>query len=233
MGFAGDQRWAERAGRVHRGAGDRAAEEGVEADRAADRDCRPGADRARVGGDGHDREHQECRQHRLVDDGAAVADAGQGRAQVRRGARPDREQQRRRGDRPEHLGGYVGERLAPREVAGEGEGERHRRVEVRAGEVAGRVDHRHDHQAEDERDADRAERAGVDGVGDDRTAAGKDEGESAEGLGGGAAQQVGALVHRSQQQAAGSRSGSAGTEIRAGTEKTSRTASSAPGTRLK
>ena len=88
---------------------------------------------------------------------------------------------------PTHLGADVGERLAAGEVAGEGEGERHRRVEVGAGEVAGRVDHRHDHQAEDERDADRAERAGVDRVGDDRAAAGEDEGEGADALGGGAA----------------------------------------------
>ena len=232
--FTRDQRRADRAGGVHRGAGDRAAEEGVEADRAADRDRRSRPDRAGVGRDGHDREHQEGGQHHLVDDRAAGADAGQRRAEVRRLARPDRQQQRRGRDRAEQLGGDVGERLATGEVAGEGEGERHRRVEVGAGEVAGRVDHRHDHQAEDERDADGAEHSGVHRVGDDRPAAGEDEGEGAESLGGGATGEVRATVHRrTQQQAVGVASDSTGTATRAGTEKTSRTASSAPGTRLK
>ena len=50
--------------------------------------------------------------------------------------------------------------------------------------------------------------AGVDRVGDDRPAAGEDEGEGAEGLGGGAAAEVGAAVHRVQQQAAGVAAGS-------------------------
>ncbi len=99
-------------------------------------------------------------------------------------------------------------------MTGEGEGEGHRGVEVGAGEMAGRVDHRHDHQAEDERDADGAQHAGVDSVGDDRPAAGEDQRERPDRLGGGTAQQVGPLVH-----------GAA--------ENTSRTASSAPGTRLK
>ena len=119
-------------------------------------------------------------------------------------------------------------------MAGEGEGKSHRRVEVGAGEVAGRVDHGHDHQAEDERDADRTQGSGMHGVGDDRAAAGEDEGEGAEGLGGGAVAEVRTPVHRTgQQQPAGVASGSAGTAIRCGVEKTSRTALSAPGTRLK
>ena len=53
------ERRAERAGRVHRGAGDGAAEQRVEPDGAADRDRGGGADGARVGGDGDDHEHQE------------------------------------------------------------------------------------------------------------------------------------------------------------------------------
>ena len=56
---AGDERGPDRAGGVHRGARDRAAEHRVEADGAADRDRRGLADGARVGGDGHDHEHQE------------------------------------------------------------------------------------------------------------------------------------------------------------------------------
>jgi hypothetical protein len=53
--------------------------------------------------------------------------------------------------------------------------------------VAGRIDHRHDHQAEDEGDADRPQRARVLGLGDDRATAGEDQGEGADRLGGGAA----------------------------------------------
>jgi hypothetical protein len=103
------------------------------------------------------------------------------------------------------------------EVPGEGEGESDSRVEVRPGEVAGRVDHRHHDQAEDERDPDRAEGAGVFRLGDDRPAAGEDEGEDADPLGGGAAAEVGAPVHGSQQAAVAG-------------AKTSRTESRAPGT---
>ena len=61
---AGDERRADRASGVHRGAADRAAEHRVEPDGAADRDRRRLADRARVGGDGHDHEHQEEGQDR-------------------------------------------------------------------------------------------------------------------------------------------------------------------------
>src|SRR5215217_3046876 len=57
--LARGERGAKRARRVHRGAGDRAAEEGIEPDRPADRDRRGGSDSARIGGDGHDHEHQE------------------------------------------------------------------------------------------------------------------------------------------------------------------------------
>jgi hypothetical protein len=83
-----------------------------------------------------------------------------------------------------------------------------------AGEVAGGVDHRHDHQPEDERDPDGAEDALVEGIGDNRATAGEDQGEGPDRLGGGTAQQVGTLAHETD-------------------EKTSRTASRAPGTRLK
>ena len=46
-----------------------------------------------------------------------------------------------------------------------------------------RVDHGHDHQAEDKTDADDAECTAVLVVGDDRTAAGEDEREGRGGLG--------------------------------------------------
>jgi hypothetical protein len=66
-----------------------------------------------------------------------------------------------------------------------------------AGEVAGRVDHRHDHQPEDEGDADGAERTRVLRLGDDRAATGEDEGESADRLSGGAADELGARLQAS------------------------------------
>ena len=61
--------------------------------------------------------------------------------------------------------------VAAPEVAGERERERHRGVDVRARKVTGRVDHHGDDQPEHEADPDRAERAVVLGVGDDRAAA--------------------------------------------------------------
>src|SRR5919201_894169 len=48
-----------------------AAEEGVQADRPPDRDGRRGSHGARVGGDGHDHEHQKGAQKGLVDERAA------------------------------------------------------------------------------------------------------------------------------------------------------------------
>ena len=84
-----DERGAERSRWVHRRAGDAAAEQRVEADGAADRDRRCGADGPRVGGDGHDHEHQERGQDELVGERGAGADGRDGGAQVGRGAVPD------------------------------------------------------------------------------------------------------------------------------------------------
>jgi len=55
-------------------------------------------------------------------------------------------------------------------------------VEMRTGDAPDRVDHRHDHEAEDDRDADVAERVRL-GISDDRARAGKDEREGADRLG--------------------------------------------------
>ena len=73
---------ARRAHRVHRRAGDRAAEHRVEPDRAADRDRRRLADRPRVGGDGHDHEHQERGHHDLPEERLRVGARGERRADV-------------------------------------------------------------------------------------------------------------------------------------------------------
>jgi hypothetical protein len=63
------------------------------------------------------------------------------------------------------------------------EGDGHRGVDVRAGEVSGRIDHRHDHEPEGGGDAERAERAAAFGVDDDRAAAGEHERKRGERLG--------------------------------------------------
>ena len=67
-------------------------------------------------------------------------------------------------------------------MAGEGERERDGRVEVSAGDVADRIDHRHDHQAEGDGDADvsKGVRLGID---HDCSRPGKDEREGPERLG--------------------------------------------------
>ena len=74
----------DRASRVHRRAGDRATEEGIEADGAADRDRGRGADGPGVGGHGHDHEHQEGGQDQLVDQGVAGADGRDGGSELGR-----------------------------------------------------------------------------------------------------------------------------------------------------
>ncbi len=67
-------------------------------------------------------------------------------------------------------------------MAGECEGERDGGVEVRAGDVPDGVDHRHDHEAEGDRDTDvpKGVRLRID---HDRAGACEDEREGADGLG--------------------------------------------------
>ena len=61
----------------------------------------------------------------------------------------ERATQERCGDeRADELSAPVGDRAPPGEVPGQREGERDGGVEVRAGDVPDRVDHRHDHEAE-------------------------------------------------------------------------------------
>ena len=176
-----DEGRAERAGRVHRRAGDRAAEHRVEADGPADRDRRRLADGARVGGDGHDHEHQEERSGRSPRGttgrrSRTAASRRRGRrcrARPAGGARP-----RARRD----LRGPVERRHASTGSDGRARTRTDRRVEVRAGDMADRVDHRHDHEPEGDRDAEAAERVRL-RVDHDRAAAREDECERAEGLG--------------------------------------------------
>ena len=156
--FAGDERRPEPAGRVHRGAGDRAAEQRVEADDAADRDRRA-APTARVSvatamitnisiAVRTPRRPGRCRRRRV----GSVAPSSAGFSARSRSSRAAA-----RG--PGDLGCDVGERLAGREVASQRERQGHRRVDVGTGEVAGGVDHGHDHETEDEGDPHRPEPA--------------------------------------------------------------------------
>jgi hypothetical protein len=73
MQISSGDRGADRSSRVHRCAGEPPTEKRIEPDRAAYRDRRSGPDRAGIGGDGHDHEHQEGGQDHLVDGGAADA----------------------------------------------------------------------------------------------------------------------------------------------------------------
>ena len=180
-GLSGDERRAERPRRVHRRTGDRAAEHRIEPDGAADRDRGRLTDGARVGGDGHDHEHQEEREHGLPQERLPV------RARRQRGAdighvAQRRAQQRRGDDRAGDLCRPVEDRLRPREVTREGEGEGDGRVEVGARHVAERVDHDHDHQPERDRDTDVPQRLRL-GVDHDRSAAGEHQREGADQLG--------------------------------------------------
>ena len=94
---------------------------------------------------------------------------GDRRSQIGR-VGPDSQQQQGREHRADEMGRDVGHRFPRGKVAGEGERERHRGVDVCTGEMAGGVDHRHDHQAEDQGDPDGAEVTAVLRIGDDPTA---------------------------------------------------------------
>ncbi len=196
--FAGGERRAEGSGRVHRGAGDGTAEQGVERDGAADRDRRAGADRSGVGGDADDHEHEHRGEERLVQQRGAGRDGGDGGAELGGLVGPGGQQDEGAGGGAGELRGDVGAGVAGGEVAGERERDGHCRVDVRAGEVAGGVDHGHDDQPEDEADPDGAEGPAVLGIGDDGAAAGEDECEGGEGFRGGAAPEREGAVHVGQ-----------------------------------
>src|SRR5439155_11926424 len=131
---AADQRGPDRAGGVHGGAGDRAAEHRVQADGAANRNRCSFADRAGIGRDGHDHEHQEEGEHELPEERLtlrAARQAGSHVADVAERAAQDR----RRRERAEDLCRPVAERTCPRELAAEREGEADGGVEMGAGDV--------------------------------------------------------------------------------------------------
>ena len=89
-------------------------------------------------------------------------------------------QQPARRERAQHLRQHVGrDHFTPEPSRGE-KSERDRRVQVRAGDIAERVDHREHDESEGERDADMRDRAAGGVVDDDRAGAREDEGEGAE-----------------------------------------------------
>jgi len=67
-------------------------------------------------------------------------------------------QQRRRGNGADQLRQPITDGAPPGEVTCERERERHGGVEMRPRDMSDRVDHRHDHQPEGDRDADMAKR---------------------------------------------------------------------------
>ena len=88
------------------------------------------------------------------------------------------------GPRPGALAGDVIRDFAAREAAGDPEADGHRRVDMGAGDVADRIDHRHDDQAEGEGYAEVGDIAAGDAVHDDRARAGEDQGEGTDRFGG-------------------------------------------------
>ncbi len=66
-------------------------------------------------------------------------------------------QQEGRGDGAEALRGDVGQQQIARQAARGAESDAHRRIDMGAGDVSQRIDHGHDHHAENEVDAEGAE----------------------------------------------------------------------------
>jgi hypothetical protein len=138
--------WPEAAGRVHRGARDRAAEEHVETNGRTDRDSCRLPYRAAIGRHGGYDEHQEKSQDELGTESLGLGVGWQRRPEVRDVAEKA-PQQRRSNDSAGKLGQPVGDDFAQLEVAEKGEGKRYRRVEVGAGDVPQSVDQDHDDEA--------------------------------------------------------------------------------------
>ncbi len=91
-------------------------------------------------------------------------------------------QRRTRAGRPEDLTDDVAETLDSRHPPRRDKAERDGWVQMRAGDVAEGVDHRHHHQTECQRDADVRDRPARNVVDHDRAGAGEDEAEGAEKL---------------------------------------------------
>ena len=147
------------AGGVHRGAGDRAAEDRIESDRGSDRKRGKLALRARVSvATARITEHEKGRQHGLPQERGAIAAAWCRRSQVSDAAQGGAQEERRRRSRP---------RVAlPSTAAPSGRGEvasEAANPAVTAGlkcaprDMPECADHDHDHQAEAECDAEVAE----------------------------------------------------------------------------
>ena len=175
---------AERSRGVQRGTGQRAVCDRREADRGGDRERGGRADRARVGGDAHDHEHQQRGQDELDHECATGGDARHRGAQIGRMTGPDDEQQQACEQCADELRRDVRAEVSRREVAGQEEAEADTRIEVRSGDVPQRRDRCEQDEEEDEADPERAERAVSFGVGDDGAAAGEDERERPDALGG-------------------------------------------------
>ena len=126
------ERRPERAGRVHRRPGNRPAKQSVQSDDASDSNGRSCAHGARVGSDGHDYEHEQCRQQSLDRNVWPAPTLGTVAPRCA-GFAPSCVQNARCGGRPDKLSGDVRQRVPQREVAGHGESNGHRWVHMRTG----------------------------------------------------------------------------------------------------
>jgi hypothetical protein len=115
-----------------------------------------------------------------------IAVGGKALGQIETGrAACDHVEQRRGNDRADHLGNDVRQNLADRKAPARGETDRDGGIEMAAGDVADRIGHGHDAQAECQRHTDQADTDLRKTGGDDRAAASrKSEPERADRLGG-------------------------------------------------
>ena len=97
----------------------------------------------------------------------------------------DHIEQRRGNDRADHLRDHIGQDLASRKASARGEADRDGGIEMAAGDVADRIGHGHDAQAERQGHADQADTDLRKTGGDDRAAASrKSEPKRADRFGG-------------------------------------------------
>ena len=138
------------------------------------------SDRAGIGRNRDDHEHQEKGQRNLEHERVAIGTTRQGRAEAR-DITEESTKQHRRQHSTQQLCRPIPRHESPRQVSTDRERERHGRIEMRAGDVTGCVDHRHDDQTEGDRDSNVPQRARF-RIDDDCTAPGKDESEGANRL---------------------------------------------------
>ena len=188
-----DQRRADRAGRIDRGAGDVDADEMDGDQRQPDREAGEAGRRERVG-DAENADQEQERRHHFEDEGRddiVFAEIARAPAVLAEPAGPalrlagqDEIEHDRGDDRAENLGDPVADHVGHAHPAGDVDAEAHRRIDMAAGDRPDAIGHGDDGEAEGARDPQQIDRrrARAHAADDRRPAAEEHQGERADKL---------------------------------------------------